>query len=70
MAEQHGRALQSPFPWRDLDTRRQRRSAKIARQGNSQHRRRIPKTILSELRAQLASLKDLHQQDLERNYLI
>ncbi len=28
----------------------------------------LPATILPELRAQLASLKDLHQRDLERNY--
>jgi integron integrase len=28
----------------------------------------LPETILPELRAQLASLKDLHQRDLERDY--
>jgi integrase len=28
----------------------------------------LPATILPELRAQLASLKDLHQRDLERDY--
>jgi integrase len=28
----------------------------------------LPATILPALRAQLASLKDLHQRDLERNY--
>jgi len=28
----------------------------------------LPETILPELRAQLESLKDLHQRDLERNY--
>ena len=28
----------------------------------------LPDTILPELRAQLESLKDLHQRDLERNY--
>jgi integrase len=28
----------------------------------------LPDTILPELRAQLASLKDLHQRDLERDY--
>ena len=28
----------------------------------------LPETILPELRAQLETLKDLHQRDLERNY--
>ena len=28
----------------------------------------LPETILPELRAPLASLKDLHQRDLERDY--
>jgi integrase len=28
----------------------------------------LPETILPELRAQLESLKDLHQRDLERDY--